>query len=76
MKGLLQVTFTRAPYKDHEGVRIYPYIGEDQEGYSWKAYSKDEVSVGDTTIVSLRSYKGKYYAKHIEKTETSSKKSK
>lgn len=69
MKGLVKVTKSFEGKKTPSGEVMYRFFFEDEEGYKGQAFFKDRLELGDQMLVSLRNYKGNWYAKALEKIE-------
>lgn len=69
MKGLVKVTKSFDGKKTPNGEVMYRFFFEDDEGYKGQAFFKDRLELGDQMLVSLRNYKGNWYAKALEKIE-------
>lgn len=69
MKGLVKVTKSFDGKKTPAGEVMYRFFFEDEEGYKGQAFFKDRLELGDKVLISLRNYKGNWYAKALEKIE-------
>lgn len=65
MKGLVTVTKVNPAKKNPEGVQMYSYFFTDSEGYKGMAFATDKPVKDSQRLVSMRSYKGKWYAKDL-----------
>lgn len=74
MKGLVKVTKSFDGKKTPNGEVKYRFFFEDEEGYKGQAFWKDRVEVGQQVLMSMRNYKGTWYAKAIEIVDNTSKK--
>lgn len=74
MKGLTTVTKSFDGKKNPNGEVVYRFFFEDEEGYKGQAFWKDRLNVGDKVLVSMRNYKGNWYAKAIEVVDNPPKK--
>lgn len=73
MKGLVKVTKTFDGKTNPNGIMMYRFFFEDEEGYKGQAFWKDRLDIGQNVLMSIRNYKGNWYAKAIEVIEESSK---
>lgn len=67
MKGTVTIKRVYPPKKNPEGVTKYKYAFEDSEGFQGVAFADEKPKKDNQmAVISLRNYKGKWYAKHIE----------